>query len=213
MTNKQNKSVPIMANNHNNQQRRKQTVSIFESPIVLKPFDKYSFPASSVQLLENKNAEFQAEFKAFLKTQSQIFDLKLEHIEIEHNTSKHYEEAHNKLAASMQQKINQKRNELTGKWDEFVKDQKEIQILKQKISQKHLDQFKEQVHFENTSEFNEIMKSKKLTVNEKELFRSQLKEFRDKMITEYDNFRQQHYGTYDQKLKEIQIREQQQSKQ
>merc|ERR1712228_57694 len=189
---------------------RKETMSIFEASLILHPFNKYDFPLSSVNLLTNKRSEFELEFVSFLKTQSQIFDLKLEHIKIEENEwSENENEAHHKLAASIQQRINQKRNELTGKWDEFVRDQKEIQALKQKIMQKHLDLFKLQLHFENHADFVQIMKSNKISSNEKEMIRLQLRDFRDSMISKYKVFREQHYEVYDVKLKEIQIREQQ----
>eukprot|EP01084_Bolivina_argentea_P145190 254539_1 len=208
----------VTANNNNNNETYAKSASspdvfptsIFDTPLVLNAFNKYAFPLSSVQLLEGKKEELDTEYVAFLKTQSQIFELKLEHIGIQQNEKqKTYHNEEQELIKSMQDKIDAKRKELTGKWDEFVQDQTELNELKQQISAKHLVQFKQQLHFENQTEYQQIIASDKISKSEKEQFRAQLKDFRDQMIEDYKAFRENHYGKYDQKLKQTQALKQQ----
>lgn len=54
-------------------------------------------------------AEFIAEFKAFMQTQSQIYELKQEHISIAHDD---HEEHLRELVDSIQKKIDSKKEEL-----------------------------------------------------------------------------------------------------
>jgi len=189
---------------------------LFDTPLRLNPFNQFEFPASSVELLSGKHAEFNAEFKSFLSTQSQIYALKQEHISIQKeipDQGQAREAAEQKLANDMQGKIEAKRQELTGKWDEFVKDQREIIDLKQRIQLKHLKAFKAQVNFESQADYLEIMKSTQISVADKERFTEQLRQYRDEMLSSYKQFRESHYHKYEQKLIELQGRQQQQQQQ
>ena len=81
----------------------------FDTSLGLNDFEESAFLAASRSLLENKMAEFIAEFKAFMQTQSQIYELKQEHISIAHDD---HESHRRELVDSIQKKIDSKKEEL-----------------------------------------------------------------------------------------------------
>merc|ERR1719295_346563 len=149
-------------------------------------------------------AEFIAEFKVFLQTQSKIYELKQEHISIDLA----YDQSHRReLVDSIQKKIDSKKEELCRKWDEYVQDRQEIAILRRQISMKHLSQFKEMVHYESQHDFMSIMQSNTLSSGDKIAFESKLRRYRGAMVLKYSKFRENHFREYREKVDDY-VREQ-----
>merc|ERR1712087_994161 len=160
------------------------------------------FPAAAVQLLTLKQTELSAEFDNYKQTTAQLFTLKMEHLRME--SAPDVEEQAQQLTANTKGRIEQKRKEVTNKWNEVVDDQREILRLRQQLSQKQLTQFKSQVHFETQPEFMKIMNSKRINPSDKEQFRRSLREYRERMIKGYKEFRDNHYERYSHRLTQMQ---------
>ena len=178
------------------------SAGLFNSPLKLKTFHKFEFPSEAMVFLNNKRKDLGMEFENELQTMAQLYTLKLEHLQMENGNN--MDEMVQELTANFNKRIEQKRREVTNKWDEHVADQREIMRLKQHLMDKALNTFKQQVHFESQKEFMEIMKSDKISNHDKEQFKQSLKQYRDQMIRDYRKFKDDHYHTYNQRLLELQ---------
>jgi len=178
----------------------------FDVSLGLNDFEETAFLPTT--LLENKMSEFIAEFRTFMQTQSQIYELKKEDIVLDQNGD-HSDQR--QLAESIQKKITAKKLELCRKWDEYVQDRQEIAVLRRQISMKHLSQFKEMVHFESKQEYIELMQSNALSSGDKIAVESKLRRYRGDMISRYNHFRKNHFRVYQDKLTDLDLSMEQKS--